>query len=181
LNRLDSLVKAVELSKSTQPEKEARSEPDPKAKTAVLICNGYNGLGLHSVLAITRTFGTVFENYVFVQVGVVDAGNFKGIEEMENLKSHIEDDLEKYRAFMNRSGHYAESVYAIGTDVVEECSAIAGQVLKKFPQSVFFIGQLVFEDETLMSKLLFNNTVFSIQRKLYHKGVPFIILPIRIK
>jgi len=45
---------------------------------------------------------------------------------------------------------------------------------------VFFMGQLVFPEETLFSRLLHNNTVFAVQRRLYHQGLPFIILPIRI-
>jgi hypothetical protein len=30
-------------------------------------------------------FGDTYRNYVFVQVGVVDAGNFKGSDEIETL------------------------------------------------------------------------------------------------
>ncbi len=181
LHRLNSLVKAVEISKAASKVSGPTPEPNLKAKTAVLVCSGYNGLGLHSLLAITKTFGSVFENYVFLQVGVVDAGNFKGTEEIENLKTHVQEDLDKYVQFMNKSGSYAEGRFSLGTDVVQECVDLAPEILRKFPQSVFFMGQLVFEEDTLVSKLLFNNTVFSLQRRLYHKGIPFIIMPIRIK
>ena len=51
---------------------------DPKGKTAIVMVNGFNGLGLHTLLGLLRIFPGVFKNFVFVQVGVVDAGNFKG-------------------------------------------------------------------------------------------------------
>ena len=32
-----------------------------------------------------------------------------------------------------------------------------------------------------MSRLFYNNVVFAVQRRLYHLGIPFSILPIRVK
>jgi amino acid transporter len=153
---------------------------DPKAKTAVLMVNGFNGVGLHSLLAIIRMFGGIYKNYVFVEVGIVDAGTFKGVEEIDGLKEHVKTELDQYVDFMNRSGYYAEAKMALSHDVVAGCNELASQVMEKFPQAVFFMGQLVFPQETYFSRLLHNNTVFAVQRSLYHRGVPFIILPIRI-
>ena len=31
----------------------------------------------------------------FVQIGIVDAGNFKGVTELGHLRSHVEDELAK--------------------------------------------------------------------------------------
>jgi amino acid transporter len=181
LKRLDILTQAARSSNLASSRQITTGDPDPRKKTAVLICNGYNGLGLHSLLAIIRTFGSIFENFIFVQVGVVDAGNFKGMEEMQNLEEQVTRDLGKYVRFIRENGFRGEYYYSFGTDVVQEGSELASQIMKKYPQSVFFMGQLVFEEETFMSKLLFNNTVFALQRKLYYKGIPFIIMPIRIK
>ncbi len=153
---------------------------DPKAKTAVLLVNGFNGIGLHSLLAIIRMFGGIYKNYVFVEVGIVDAGTFKGVEEIEGLKTHVHGQLDQYVDFMNRNGYYAEGKMALSHDMVDGCNELAGNVVERFPQAVFFMGQLVFPEETFLSRLLHNNTVFAVQRRLYHRGVPFIILPIRI-
>lgn len=153
---------------------------DPKAKTAVLLVNGFNGIGLHSLLAIIRMFGGIYKNYVFVEVGIVDAGTFKGTAEIDGLKSHVQEQLDQYVDFMNRNGYYAEGKMVLSHDVVDGCSELAGNVVERFPQAVFFMGQLVFPEETFLSRLLHNNTVFAVQRRLYHRGVPFIILPIRI-
>ena len=39
---------------------------DPKARTAVILVNGFNGLGLHTLLNVPRMFGDTFRNFVFV-------------------------------------------------------------------------------------------------------------------
>jgi amino acid transporter len=153
---------------------------NPKAKTAVLLVNGFNGLGLHSVLAIIRMFGGIFKNILFVEVGVLDAGSFKGVEEVENLEKHVRGELDEYVEYMKRNGVYSEGFMGISHDMVAGSEEVATRVMEKFPQAVFFMGQLVFPEETLFSRLLHNNTVFAVQRSLYHMGIPFIILPIRI-
>jgi hypothetical protein len=48
------------------------------------------------------------------------------------------------------------------------------------PDSTFFGGQLVFEQETYVTRLLHNFTVFGMQRELFRKGMPFFLLPIRV-
>ena len=38
----------------------------------------------------------------------------------------------------------------------------------------------IFEKETIFTKWLHNFIVFAIQRRFYNKGIPFVILPIRV-
>jgi len=178
LKRLDSLVRAAASTDKDTPVPEI--ECDPKGKTAVLLVNGYNGLGLHTLFNIQRMYSGVYKNYVFVYIGVVDAGNFKGVEDMEALKEHVETDTQKYVSFMRRHGSYAEAFTGVGTDVVSETIDLAPRILERFPQSVFYGGQLVFPEETVISRILHNNVVFALQRRLYSKGLPFVILPIRV-
>lgn len=179
LRRLDSLVRAA----GTGSDKDAplpEVEFDPRGKTAVLLVNGYNGLGLHTLFNIQRMYSGVYKNYVFVYIGVVDAGNFKGIEEMEALQANVKEQADKYVAFMRRHGSYAEAYTDVGTDVVSETIEMAPRILEKFPNAVFYGGQLVFPEETFFSRLLHNNVVFALQRRFYSKGMPFVILPIRV-
>jgi amino acid transporter len=181
LRRLDELVQAAE---SSTPElhKASGSGPqfDPKGKTAVIMVNGFNGLGLHTVLGIVRMFPGVFKNFVFVQVGVVDAGNFKGSAEIANLKAHVAREVDRYVQYMRQHGFYAEAESAIGTDVVAEVSEMAPDILRRYPDAVFFGGQLVFPDETPWSRILHNYAVFALQRRFYKEGLPLLILPIRV-
>lgn len=153
---------------------------DPQAKTAVLMVNGFNGLGMHTLFNVIRFFGKEFRNFVFVQIGVIDAGNFKGAQEVGHLKEEIKKETARYVDFMHGQGCYAEGLTFVGTDVIDEIEKIGPELLQKFPGAVFFGGQLVFEHETVFTKLLHNYTVFAMQRKFYNQGIPFVVLPIRV-
>lgn len=178
LNRLSPLVETTiaTTSKAQIPAIKA----DPKSKTAVILVNGFNGLGLHTMMSVSRYFGREFKNYIFIQVGVIDAGSFKGADGLARLKASVSADLEKYVNFMQHNGYFAQSFYALGTDIMAEIEQLAQEVVKQYPDCVFFGGQLVFPRETFMTQLLHNHTVFTIQKRLYHQGIPFMVLPVRI-
>jgi hypothetical protein len=159
----------------------APDKPDHKAKTAVIMVSGYNGLGLHTLLNVQRLFKDNFRNILFVEAGVIDSGNFKGVEELDNLKVHVEADLARYVGFIKAQGLYSESFFRIGIDKIGELCIMAADIIKKYPNAVFFGGQLVFPKETFVTRLLHNQTTFAVQRELYHKGIPFLIMPIRVK
>ena len=178
LRRLDEIV---EVSKTSPASAAATlTVSNPKARTAVLFVNGFNGLGLHTLLQAMRLFKGVFENFVFVQVGVIDAGNFKGSSELERLREHVTRESSQYLAFTRGHGHPAEAISILGRDVVEEIASLAPHISERFPNAVFFGGQLVFEHETLLSRWLHNYTVFALQRRFYLLGLPFVTLPIRV-
>lgn len=181
LRRLEGLVVST-YGAAFEPNihKDRQATPNPGAKTAVILVNGFNGLGLHTLFNVIRHFGDTFKNFVFVQVGIIDAGTFKGAAEVEKLEEQCKKDVERYVEFMKRNGFYAEGVTAIANDVVEEVAEIAPKIMKKFPNTIFFGGQLVFPDDTFVSRFLHNYTVFAMQRKFYHQGIPVVILPIRV-
>jgi len=178
LKRLDALVKTAsrDIAHNDQPS----TKFDKKAKTAVVLVNGFNGLGLHTLMGVVRYFGNEFRNFVFIQVGVIDAGNFKGAEEIQNLEVSIKNDLDRYVKFMNNQGYFAEGVSRLGIEIVHEIENSVQEITERYPGAIFFGGQLVFAEETFMTRFLHNYTVFSIQRSLYQKGIPFMILPIRV-
>ncbi len=186
LQRLEQLVEVVDMGGGKQRAEAmgltARAVPpvEPRAKTAVMLVNGFNGLGLHTLFGVQRMFPGVFKNFVFVQIGVVDAGNFKGADEVENLKRHIEEGNQRYINYMAEHGLHAEAVSAVAIDVVQKAAEIAPQVLERFPNAIFFGGQLVFRNDTLFTRLLHNYAVFSLQRRFYQQGLPLLILPIRV-
>ena len=180
LKRLDSLVLSVmpetikELSDAERPRYNSRG------KTAVVLVSGFNGVGLHTLLNIFRIFPGIYKNFIIVQVGVVDAGAFKGSDAMEKLKEHVKSDVDKYVNYIQSRGHYAEGLCLIGVDVVQEISDGAQEILKKYPNANFFGGQLVFPEEIVFTRWLHNYTVFAIQRRFYYQGIPIILLPIRL-
>ncbi|MDB5104788.1 MAG: putative rane protein [Fibrobacteres bacterium] len=191
LKRMDNLVQAAKSSQTGSISRivsngdvvEAAPEPkfDPKARTAVMLVSGFNGLGLHTLFSIIRLFGGIYKNFVFVEIGLIDAGAFKGTDEVDNLQTYVKKELDGYVEFIRRHGYYGEGVSALSHDVVEGSAQLAPKIVERFPQAVFFMGQLVFPEESFLSRLFHNNVVFAVQRRLYHLGIPFIIMPVRVK
>jgi amino acid transporter len=179
LHRLNELVAAALADDAIVVEK-TPPPCDPQARTAVMLVNGFNGLGLHTLFAIVRMFPKVYQNFVFVQVGVLDAGNFKGASEVENLREHSQKEVNRYVAYMGKRGFYTEAHIALGTDIVEEAAKLCDVIAEKFPQAQFFAGQLVFKDEGFGTRWLHNHTVFELQRRLYQNGRAMLILPIQV-
>jgi hypothetical protein len=69
---------------------------------------------------------------------------------------------------------------SIGTDVVHKIITLAPDILTRFFNAVFFGGQIVFPNDSMLTRWLHNYTVFSSQRKLYADGIPFVVLPIKV-
>ena len=185
LNRLDELVTVAESSCPAFPgeqgtDRELEVKYDPQDKTAVLLVNGFNGLGLHTLFSVIRLFGSTFRNFIFIQVGTVDAGNFKGSQEVSSMKTEVRKNLDRYVHYMRCHGYYAASYSSFGTDVVDEVDRIMPEILVRFPNAVLFGGQLVFPRTTFLSNVFHNYTIFAVQRRFYNQGIPVVILPIRV-
>ena len=180
--RLDTIVDSVRASmyNSTISNKETTSEFKTTDKTAVVLVNGFNGLGLHTLLSIIKLFSGTFKNYVFIQIGAIDAGNFKGVAELSKLEKHVKNSCQQYVRFMTDNGYHAEAYTAVGIDVIDEIEKISLEIKNKFPNSVFYAGQLVFFKETFSTRLLHNQVVFAVQKRLYRQGIPFLVLPIKL-
>ena len=179
LHRLNELVAAA-LADDAIVQEKTPPPCDSNARTAVFLVNGFNGLGLHTLLAVVRMFPKVYQNFVFVQVGVLDAGNFKGADEVENLRDHSRQEVQRFVTYMGKRGFYSEAHFALGTDIVEEAANLCRDIAEKFPQAQFFAGQLVFKDESFATRWLHNHTVFELQRRLYQNGRAMLILPIQV-
>lgn len=181
LQHLDSLALATEP--VPPPSSPARSVAPlrPEARSAVILVNGFNGLGLHTALHVPRLFGDTFRNLVFLSVGVVDAGNFKGAADIEALRRHTADDLQRYVAWAGARGYGAAAFSAIGHDVITEAMQLAERARAAFPNSIFFAGQLLFARETRLTRLLHNSTALALHRRFLLAHLPLVILPIRIE
>ncbi|MCL4377233.1 MAG: APC family permease, partial [Actinobacteria bacterium] len=183
LSRLDDLVLSAINALKVEPDAEDIHKAkihkfNPEEKTAIILVNGFTGLGLHTVYNVMKIFGGLYENFIFVQIGIVDAGNFKGVKAIKDLENYVKGELEAYTELMKWHGYNSEGFYSVGRDVVEEINKLVPKILNKYPDSTFFGGQLIFDTDSIFSKWLHNYTVFAIQRSLYNKGIPVVILPI---
>ena len=175
LSTLDEVLTNLPL-----PEPKSIPELSVDGPTAIVLVESYAGLGIHTLLSVQRMFPRHFKNFVFCSVGLVDSGQFKGVQDVKGLEEKTRADLEKYVQLSHRMGFYAEYRYTIGTDLIGELEGMCLNLVKEFRRPVVFAGQLVFERENLFTRTLHHETAFSIQRRLQFGGVQVIILPIRV-
>ena len=177
LKRLDETLMNIPFEPDLKNPIPAKNSDAP---TAVLIVRDFDGLAVHSLLNIGRLFPNHFKNLVFVSVGVIDSGRFKGYSELESLRRTKEEDLKSFVDFANCLGWYAEYRYSLGIDLMEELEELCKSVAKEFSRSVFFAGKLVFQEENFLTRLLHNHTPFTLEQRLQFEGLEMMILPVRV-
>ncbi len=154
---------------------------DPSKPVAALLVSGFGGLGIHALLSVQRLFPGTFRDVMFLSVGAVDTGHFKGAEAIEALRLETEKQLRRYVDLARGLGLNADHRMSIGTEVLDEAVNLSRRVAEAYPRATFFLGKLIFERETLVHRALHNDTAFAIQRRLQFAGVPTVLLPIRVR
>ena len=154
---------------------------DPSKPTAGILVVGYGGLGIHTTFNIFRFFGNYFKNLVFISIGVIDSGEFKGEGSVEALRERTEGSLKKFEDLARRLGIPSTYRMEIGTDPVEKAEELCHRVAKEFPRITFFAGQVIFQRERWYQRILHNETAFDIQKRLHWEGLTMVILPVRIR
>jgi hypothetical protein len=163
-----------------QPDLKPVPPKDPQAPTAVVIVREFEGIGVHTLLTIPQLFPHHFKNVVFISVGVIDSSQFKGAAEIDNLRRQKDEILKSYVEFANCLGWYAEFRYSLGIDLMDELVKLCNETAREFRRPVFFAGKLIFQEETLFTRVLHNHTPVTLQQKLQFEGLQMIILPIRV-
>lgn len=152
-----------------------REEP-----TAVVLVANFAGLGIHTFLNIFQSFPGFFKNVVFISVGVIDSGEFKGEDSVEALEKRVVAVLKKYEDMADSIGIPHESRWGIATDAIHEAEKICMQLASEYSHIMFFAGKIVFPSEAWWQPLLHNETAFAIQKRLQWAGLTMTILPARL-
>ena len=176
LRRLDDTLPAVERDAPAL----GGTTPPGAGRTAVLLCTGYNGLGVRTFFKVFRMFPNTFDRCVFVLVGPVDAGSFKGADELDRLRADTDAQARRYADLCQRCGIAAEMRTGVGHDIIETIQLLVGEAFGQHPGAVVFGGQLSFRNETVWSRWLHNYIVFALQRSYCRQGVPFVIVPVQV-
>jgi K+ transporter len=178
LKRLDDSLEDLPL---PPPSKKLKKGGCDKAKhTAVMLVDRYGGLGIHAVFSTEKIFENRFKDFLFLSIARVDSGKFKGIQELENLKTDTENNLKQYVDLVNRMGCRGEYRYAVATDVIEGMEGLCEKVSADFHNPTFFIGKLIFAKESLWTPFLHNHIALEIQRRLVFKGLNMMVVPVRV-
>jgi len=184
LKHLDGLVQVVDVTRTENHRgstgRRRRPRYNARARTAVILVSGFNGMGLHTLFNVVRLFGKGVKNFFFIQAGIIDAETFKGKDELEKLEAHVTASLDKYVDYVRNQGFYARGYPLLATDVVDEVSSLAQEVFLEHPNSIFFGGRIVFKEETMLTRMLYNYVTFAVQRRLHQYGIPFVIVPVPV-
>lgn len=181
---VSSQLKSLNTILKDMPQVEWQQNPKPLDKskpTAVLLVGGYTGIGVHSLLTIQRTFPNLFTNFIFVSIGVVDTATFTDVEEVHRVEERTREALEQYVNLARGLGMNADLRLRLDTEPVEAGAKLCFEVAREFRQVVFFAGKLIFEEETLMHRLLHNETALAIQKRLHFGGQKMVVLPITVE
>ena len=179
--KVAALSKQLQLDTPPPAGLHAPEELDPSKHTAVVLAGGFGGLGLHTLMQIPRVFPHQFEQVVFIAAGVLDAGVFKGKDEVDAMRAKLQGDLEQYVRFARtHMGWAADCDLTIGTEAVTELDHLCREVALRFPRSVFFGGKLIFQRESWYQRILHNETAVAVERRLQFAGLPMIVMPVRM-
>jgi len=155
-------------------------DPDPEKPVAILLVGGYSGLGRHSLLTLLRMFPHHFSGVVFLSVAVVDSESFKGADQLAALEARTRQNLLCYERYARSLGLPSASMFSVGTEVAVEIEKSAEQLSSRYPRALFVAGQLIFEEDTFWNRVLHNETAFMVQKRLQRRGMPMIVVPVRI-
>ncbi|MBM3324944.1 MAG: amino acid permease [Calditrichaeota bacterium] len=177
LVKLDDILKQVPMGE----EPVVPQKLEAKDATAVLLVSGFSGVGVHVLLNIQRLFAFRFKQYVFLSIGVIDSGHFKGVGELEELKRATQGEVERYVNLARSYGLKAEGRTAVAIDYLDEMEKMCLQISRDYSNSVFFAARLLFWRDTLWNRFLHDDTALSIQRRLLFHGIQMVILPVRLR
>ena len=153
----------------------------PNEPTAVVLVEKYSGTGIHLMLNVMRLFGPRYKQFLFVSVGAIDTGHFKGVDELAALQDRVHKEAEKYVLMARSYGLKADARTSLAIDYVAEIERLCLEVHREFPNSVFFAARLLFWKDTFWSRLLHNETPLALQRRLLFHGLQFVVLPVRLQ
>jgi L-asparagine transporter-like permease len=153
---------------------------EPGAPTACVLVASYDGVGIHTVLNVFRSFPGHFKNLVFVSVGVIDSGGFKGADAVEELERRTRATLERFCSLATSLEVPSTYELGVGIDAVEEAEQVCRRVLARFPVVTFVGGKVIFARERWYQRFLHNETALAIQRRLYWLGATMVVLPAKV-
>lgn len=155
-------------------------EIDKNAPTAAIIVDQTFGSGMNCLLEIKKLFPGIFKNFIFVTVGELDSNTFSEEKKWRDMRRKTKATLRKYRNYCNANGRFAKAYVGYGTDTIDKLTQLTKRVIKDYPNTTFFGTKFIFDNESIMSQLLYNHTAYIMQRRLHARGKTMVVLPMKI-
>lgn len=170
----------MELENLPRTPKNDVGDIDPTQPVAVVLVSRYGGVGIHTVMNAFRAFPHHFKGIVFLNIGIVDSGRFKGEDSMDELRRETEESLTRYQELARSMGIPSAGRYGIGLDVVHEAETLCLAAARDYPRCTFFAGKVIFGKPKWYHWVLHNDAAMAIQRRLQLAGRVVVVIPARI-
>ncbi|OGT66229.1 MAG: amino acid transporter [Gammaproteobacteria bacterium RIFCSPHIGHO2_12_FULL_45_9] len=152
----------------------------PHEPTAVFLVKGIGG-AMHSLLWVLRMFPNHFKNILFISQGIVDIGSFGSEEQLQELQHETQEILDYLVTFCHQHHLAAESRVSFGTDPVRNVDDMIDELNTRFPNALYFASRYVYPKDNWITRLLHSNFATMIQKRLHHRGLKMLILPLNLK
>ncbi len=162
------------------PSPDSMINSDKSAPTAAIIVDQTFGSGMNCLLEIKKLFPGIFKNFIFVTVGEVDSNTFREERKWREMRRKTKTTLHKYRNYCHANGRFAKSYVGYSTDIVEKLTQLTDRVSKDYPNAIFFGTKFIFDNENILTQILYNHVPYIMQRRLHVKGLNMVILPMKI-
>ena len=158
----------------------ARPRLEPTRPAAAFIVGRHRSGLVHASRAVTGLWPGVYRNFLVISGQHVDVRSYGGDQVLEKLKASRLEDMNYFMELARQHGMASKYYMGFGIDSVEELVKLCREARAEFPQIVFFASKLVFDDETWITRLLHNEVVYAIQRRLQTEDMQMVILPMRV-
>jgi hypothetical protein len=105
--------------------------------------------------------------------------SYGGEKALAELKASTQEDMRFYMELARQHGIASKYYVGFGVDGMAELLKLCRQVHEEFPRVVFFASKLVFDHETWVRRLLHNEIVYAMQRRLQAEDMQMVILPMK--
>jgi hypothetical protein len=155
----------------------ARPRLAPERPTAAFIIGRSRSGLVHASRKVMELWPGFYKNFLVVSAQPVDVRSYGGEQTCDQLRAKGVKDMEVYMELARQHGIASKYYLGFAVDGVEEAVKLCRQVKAEFPHVIFFASKLVFEHETWLTRLLHNQIVYAIQRRLELEGMQMVILP----
>ncbi|MBN8525908.1 MAG: APC family permease [Planctomycetes bacterium] len=145
--------------------------------TLVLLADGLNGTGWHTLLNAHRTFPGYFRQVVVAGVAVVDAIDGTDAAAAE---ARLRTRLEAWLPHVHRLGWPCSIRTGSGTEADTAAEALCRAIRDDHPHLMVFAGKVLTAHEGLLWRILHNDTALAVQRRLQWAGIPVHLVAARV-
>ncbi|HTS23993.1 MAG TPA: APC family permease [Casimicrobiaceae bacterium] len=157
----------------------ARPRLAPDRPTAAFIIGRSRSGLVHASRTVMELWPGFYKNFLVVSAQPVDVRSYGGEQTCDQLRAKGMKDMEVYMELARQHGIASKYYLGFGVDGVDEAVKCCREARKEFPHVIFFASKLVFEHETWLTRLLHNQIVYAIQRRLELEGMQMVILPMQ--